>query len=157
MNTEYQVKPIGYVKVLNNSFSIELMHEYRPALRNLEGFSHLLILWWGHLSRRPKNNELVIGKLFKNGPEKMGIFSTRSPHRPNPILISTIEIQTIDINRGLITTAFIDAENGTPILDIKPYLPMDRVSACQTPEWCQHWPQWFEEYSKYNWMEEMAT
>lgn len=156
MNTKYQIKPVGYVKTQNNAFSIELMHEYRPGLRNLEGFSHLLILWWGHLSRRPEKDRLVIGQLFKNGPEKMGVFSTPSPHRPNPILISIIEIQSIDVDHGVIKTPFIDAENETPVLDIKPYFPMDRVRTCQAPDWCQHWPQWFEDFSTFNWREEMT-
>jgi tRNA-Thr(GGU) m(6)t(6)A37 methyltransferase TsaA len=156
MKTEYKIKPIGYVKVSDTSFSIQVEREFWPALSNLEGFSHLTILWWGHLSKRPQEDGLVIGKLFKNGPNSMGVFSTRSPHRPNPILVSTIEIQSIDFDQGIIETLFIDAENDTPVLDIKPYFPMDRVKVCQTPEWCQHWPKWFEDFSTYNWMEEIV-
>jgi len=155
LKNEFKIYSIGKAKVLDKSFVIQVDQDYRSGLNELKGFSHLNILWWGHRSKRLKGDELVIGQLFKNGPEKMGVFSTRSPHRPNPIQLSIIEIKNINIEKGIVETPFIDAENDSPILDIKPYFPMDRVKTCQTPDWYQHWPNWFEGYLKYNWMDEI--
>ena len=85
----------------------------------------------------------------------MGIFSTRAPGRPNPILLTTIKVKDIDLKEGTIFPQFIDAEPGTPVLDIKPYYPMERVRDCRVPQWCAHWPQWAEETAGYDWSGEM--
>jgi tRNA-Thr(GGU) m(6)t(6)A37 methyltransferase TsaA len=140
---------------MEKSYNIQIDQNYRSGLNELAGFSHLNVLWWGHLSKRLEGNELVIGQLFKNGPDNMGVFSTRSPHRPNPIQLSIVEINKLNIEEGIIEAPFIDAENGSPILDIKPYFPMDRVKTCRVPDWCQHWPKWFEGYLEFNWIDEI--
>ena len=95
-----------------------------------------------------------MGKLFKKAPEQNGVFSTRAPMRPNPVLISTVKIQEIDFDKGILTP-FIDADPGTPILDIKPYQPMERVKNATAPDWCSHWPQWQEEAAQFNWADEI--
>lgn len=157
MNSKFQIESIGEVKVENNTFSIKIDKKYVPGLENLVGFSHLQIVWWAHLTDNPQNRgRLVLPKLFKHGPDTIGVFATRSPVRPNPILISTIKVQEIDFDKGEIFTPFIDAEDKTPVLDIKPYFAMERVRDCAEPAWCQHWPKWFEDIGKFDWSNEIV-
>lgn len=146
------MEPVGTVHVSEGKYSVQVEKKYIPALTNIEGYSHLQIVWWGHLTDKPENRgKLIADRLFKNAPGKMGIFATRSPVRPNPVLITTIKVTGIDLEKGLITTPYIDAEDGTPVLDIKPYVPMERVKNLMVPEWFRHWPQWFEEAASFDW------
>lgn len=156
METTFQITGIGSVHVDNGTYAIQLDEKFLPALTSIEGFSHLQVVWWAHLTDSPQHRDnLTLGKLFKSGPDDMGVFATRSPVRPNPILISTVKVTDIDFDRGIIYTPFIDAEDQTPVLDIKPYFPMERVRDCEAPEWCAHWPQWFEDTMTFNWREEI--
>src|SRR5690554_969082 len=89
-------------------------------------------------------------KPYRDAPEKVGIFATRSPIRPNPILLTVVNIITIVNER--IYVAFIDAEEGTPVIDIKPYHPAtDRVKDLEVPKWCSHWPKWYEDSADFDW------
>ena len=157
MENAFQLESIGVVHVDENRYTIQLDRKFAPGLKNLDGFSHLQVVWWAHVTdSSQKRNRLVLEKLFKRGPDQMGVFATRSPFRPNPILISTIKVQRIDFDKGIISTPFIDAEDKTPVLDIKPYFSMQRVKHCQNPAWCQNWPQWFEETMSFNWSDEIV-
>lgn len=152
----FHIDSIGFVRIVDGTFSIQIYEEFLPALTNVEGFSHLQIIWWGHLADSPQNrNCLIAENLFKKGPDRMGVFATRSPIRPNPILVSTIEVIEIDFDNGVIYTSFIDAEDDTPVLDVKPYFAMERVRDCKVPAWCEHWPQWFEDTTVFNWRDEI--
>jgi tRNA-Thr(GGU) m(6)t(6)A37 methyltransferase TsaA len=156
MKNKFQVKAIGTVNIENDIYSIHIDEKFLPALKNIEGFSHLQIVWWGHQTDDSKNrNRYILEKLFEKGPDSIGVFATRSPIRPNPILISTIKIQEIDFDEGRIYTAFIDVDNNTPVLDIKPYFLMERVKDCDVPAWCEHWPKWFEDSLTFNWRDEI--
>jgi len=156
MDVNFQIESIGVVNVDANEFSIQIDKAYVAALENIEGFSHLQIVWWGHLCDTPQNrSSLISEKLLKKGPDKIGVFATRSPARPNPILISIIKVKEIDYKNGIIYTPNIDAGHGTPVLDIKPYHLMERVKDCKVPQWCQHWPQWYEDSTAYNWKDEI--
>ncbi|NJC96785.1 MAG: tRNA (N6-threonylcarbamoyladenosine(37)-N6)-methyltransferase TrmO [Anaerolineales bacterium] len=158
MNNTFQINSIGSVRVVGKVYSIQVNKKFLPALTNIEGFSHLQVVWWAHLTDSPKEREnFVLGKLFQRGPDRMGVFATRAPFRPNPILISTIKVQEIDFDKGIIYTPFIDAEDKTPILDIKPYFAMERVKNCRVPAWCAHWPQWFEDAMTFNWSAEIVN
>jgi tRNA-Thr(GGU) m(6)t(6)A37 methyltransferase TsaA len=101
---------------------VRLVSEWQPAdsLQGLEGFSHVWILFWFH-----KNNEnsRFHAKVFppRMEGEKVGVFSTRSPHRPNPIGLSLVKLDRVEKNG--IWISGIDLIEGTPVLDIKPYLP----------------------------------
>ncbi|MGD8781671.1 MAG: TrmO family methyltransferase [Ignavibacteria bacterium] len=156
MDTKIDIKPIGVVKSKNGIFSIKLAEQYISALTNIDGFSHLTIIWWGHLTNKTETtNSLVLNKPYKKGPEEIGIFATRSSeNRPNPILITNIYVQSIDFRKGIIYTPYIDAEDGTPVLDIKPYHKSERIQECQVPDWCKHWPEWYEEAATFDWENE---
>lgn len=95
--------------------------EVRKALRSLEGFSHVWIIFvfhkagarWKPLVRPPR----------LGGTRKVGVFASRSPHRPNPIGISAVELERIDSAAARLHLKGVDFLDGTPVLDVKPYLP----------------------------------
>lgn len=95
---------------------IELDRQYIPALQDLEGFSHIYTLYYFHKSKgwKPK----VIPFL---DTKEHGVFSTRAPHRPNPIGLSVFKLECIEDN--LIFISNVDVLDGTPLIDIKPYVP----------------------------------
>ena len=71
----------------------------------------------------------------------MGIFATRSPARPNPIALSTAQVIRIDHASGVIQIAYTDADNQTPVLDIKPTPQAWTGRSPAVPDWCSHWPK----------------
>ncbi len=149
----YTLEPIGRVAVGEDGFAIEVFEPYRKALRGLSGFSHLNALFWCHYLDSPEYRQLVVAdKPYKQGPDQVGIFATRSPARPNPIALTAVPVLGIDDEAGLVRIAYIDAEPDTPVLDLKPYLPaVDRIRDVATPEWCSDWPQWYEESATFDW------
>lgn len=155
MKNEIQVNPIGSVQSKNGMSFIQLKNEFKNGLSNIDGFSHLQILWWGNLFDSPEHrNQLITNKPYKTSPEKLGIFATRSQFRVNPILVTTILVEKIDFDNSIIYTPYIDAENNSPILDIKPYHLYERVEDCKVPDWCDHWPSSYEKSANFNWENE---
>jgi len=94
---------------------IELMPEYVEGLTDLDGFSHLILVWAFHKS---EGFNLLV--LPHDETTKHGVFSTRSPNRPNPIGLSVVRLKKIDGN--IIHIEDPDMVDGSPLLDIKPYL-----------------------------------
>jgi tRNA (adenine37-N6)-methyltransferase len=95
---------------------IEIFEEYTEGLSDLEGFSHIYLLFHLHKSRNFKLKVIP----FLDTVER-GIFSTRSPARPNPLGLSVVEI--LSIKKNIIRIKGIDMLNGTPLIDIKPFVP----------------------------------
>lgn len=96
--------------------SIEIFPEYIEGLDDLAGFSHIFLLY--HLHKISEARLKVIPFLDK---EPRGIFATRAPRRPNPIGLSIVKLLGVEENRIFIEN--VDILDGTPLLDIKPYLP----------------------------------
>jgi tRNA-Thr(GGU) m(6)t(6)A37 methyltransferase TsaA len=94
---------------------LELKKEYAAGLKDLDGFSHAIIIYYFHRSPR----EETTGRPFLE-EQRHGIFAIRSPHRPNHIGLSVIKIKRIEGNRLYFTE--VDVLDGTPLLDIKPYV-----------------------------------
>ena len=94
---------------------IELKEEYVPGLKDLDGFSHAILIYYFHRSEA----EHLEARPFLE-QETHGIFAIRSPHRPNHLGFSIVKIQRIEGNRLYLTEA--DMLDGTPVLDIKPYI-----------------------------------
>lgn len=95
--------------------TIEIMSEFEPGLQDIEGFSHLFIIW---VFDRAESYELLGIPPTDDRPH--GVFATRSPRRPNPIGLTVVEVLGRD-GRNLRVKG-IDMLDGTPILDIKPYM-----------------------------------
>lgn len=153
--TENEIKlvPIGIVEIGPDGFALNIAPEYCAALKGLDEFSHINVLWWSHYLDTPEYRSVMEAEQpYRDAPARLGIFATRSPLRPNPICVSVVPVMGVDMEKGLVTVPWIDAEEGTPILDIKPYHPSsDRVRDVQVPGWCQHWPQWYEESAEFDW------
>lgn len=96
--------------------SISIDPPYRPGLRGLEGVSHIFILTW--LDRSPRN--LIVQKP-RHATESKGVFALRSPVRPNPVGLHVVKLLAIDMARGKLEVDAIDALDGTPVIDVKPY------------------------------------
>jgi len=96
--------------------TINLLSPYRKGLKDLDGFSHVILLYHFHEARRPK---LSVTPFMDS--EKRGVFSTRAPCRPNPIGLSVVRL--LSVRGASLEVEGIDVLDGTPLLDIKPYVP----------------------------------
>ena len=137
-------KPVGYVKSNANEMidhnwgtvnsKIIINDELKDGLKGLEDFSHILVVYHlnkakfikeEHLTRRPQGREDM---------PVVGIFSQRVKDRPNAIGITSVKL--ISINHNIIDVQGLDAIDGTPVLDIKPYYPQyDLKQNATVPEW----------------------
>lgn len=142
MSEEFVIKPIAHIKsdfaekfgiprqsglvsALTSQIIFESEYAIADAVRGLEEYSHLWIIWqfskavredWSPTVRPPR----------LGGNTRVGVFGTRSPFRPNPIGLSAVKIEKIEIDENncpVITVSGADLLDGTPIYDIKPYLP----------------------------------
>lgn len=104
--------------------------EYEQGLADLDGFSHIILLYQFHLS---KGYSLMVTPFLDN--TKRGLFSTRAPRRPNPIGLSIVRLTKRDKNRLLIRD--IDVLDGTPLIDIKPYVPQFDIKEVTASGWLE--------------------
>ena len=134
-------EPIGYVHSPYNSTEdvpkglgarhdaagrLEILPRFEPGLTDIEGFSHLIVLWVFDRLNAPDRLELVGTPPSDNRPH--GVFATRSPRRPNPIGFTVVEL--VDRDGRSLNVRGVDMLEGTPILDLKPYLtsiPQDKL------------------------------
>lgn len=121
----------GLIPELEARIVFEPAFRNPDALRGLEGFSHLWLIWeFSESSKVNPSTPLPWSPTVRpprlGGNVRMGVFATRSPFRPNPIGLSSVQISRIELNSPdgpVIYVKGADLMNGTPILDIKPYLP----------------------------------
>lgn len=120
----------GLIPELEGRIVFEPEYRVADALRGLEGYSHLWLIWEFHKVRCEESPHSTFRATVRpprlGGNKRMGVFATRSPFRPNPIGLSSVEISRIELNTPdgpIIYIKGADLMNGTPILDIKPYLP----------------------------------
>jgi tRNA-Thr(GGU) m(6)t(6)A37 methyltransferase TsaA len=97
--------------------TVEILPEYSTGLIDLEGFSHVLLIYHFHESHRVS---LTVTPFLDSKPH--GIFATRAPNRPNPIGISVVKL--VKLEGSIIHVENLDILDGTPLLDIKPFIPM---------------------------------
>ena len=115
----------GLVKGLMGRIVFEPAYRTPEAVRGMEGFSHLWLLWgFSKVTRTGWSATVAPPRL--GGKKKMGVFATRSPYRPNPVGLSSVKLERVELDEHLgavIWVSGIDMLDGTPIYDIKPYLP----------------------------------
>lgn len=97
---------------------VEILEEYRPGLADLAGFGRVWLLFLFDRSR----GWAATVKPPRGGP-KRGVFATRAPNRPSQIGLTSVEVTGVDVAAGTIRVRGIDLLDGTPILDVKPYVP----------------------------------
>jgi tRNA-Thr(GGU) m(6)t(6)A37 methyltransferase TsaA len=111
--SDMPIQPAGAADVAG---TVEVFEAFREGLADLEGFSHLILLYHLHLSR---GFALRVVPFLDREPR--GLFATRAPARPNPIGLSVVRLEAIV--EGLLQITGVDVIDGTPLLDIKPYVP----------------------------------
>ena len=115
----------GLVKEAWGELVFEPEFQKPEALRALEGFSHLWLVFLFHQSIRTKWKPTVRPPRL-GGNERIGVFASRSPFRPNPIGLSAVMLEQVDLEHSsgpVLRLSGVDLVDGTPILDIKPYIP----------------------------------
>jgi len=108
--------PIQPAAAKSTGGTVEIFPEYAGGLKDLEGFSHIYLLFHFHLS---KGYSLQVRPYLDD--EMRGVFATRAPRRPVPIGLSVVRLRSIDGN--ILQIEDVDIVDGTPLLDIKPYVP----------------------------------
>ncbi|MCX8204882.1 MAG: tRNA (N6-threonylcarbamoyladenosine(37)-N6)-methyltransferase TrmO [Candidatus Nezhaarchaeota archaeon] len=153
MSVELSLRPIGFVRTplkdeeVRDSWpqgveaSIEILEEYEEGLTGVEGFSHLIVIFYMH--KVSEEQRRVLKVRFRRIAEKLGlsleelplvgVFCSDSPHRPNPLGVTIVEL--IERRGRLLRVRGLDAYDGTPVLDIKPYTPDRRISTLRLPKW----------------------
>jgi tRNA-Thr(GGU) m(6)t(6)A37 methyltransferase TsaA len=114
--TEKSAVPIQGIYARGCKGQVEVFPDYAGALKDVDGFSHLILLYHFHMSDGPK----LLCKPFLDKEEK-GMFAIRHFNRPNPIGISVVRLEGVRGN--VLDIADVDILDGTPLLDIKPYVP----------------------------------
>jgi tRNA (adenine37-N6)-methyltransferase len=141
---KFQIEPIGFIEspydrkfgvpkqaTISNveqparEGRIRLLPEFREALEELEGFDYIWAITYMHLNRgyKLKVNPKPVQGAVAQPPHAVGLFCTRAPHRPNPLALSALRVTHVDVKAGTVDVVGIDLLDGTPVVDIKPYIP----------------------------------
>lgn len=135
MNDTFQIHPIGWIGKKESTINIEIDPRYKDALLGMEGFSHILVLYWFHENDDSENRNILQVRPRRNPENPLtGVFATHAPVRPNLIAVSTCKIESID--GTIIRIDDIDARDGSPVVDIKCYVPEKRAfTNLKMPGW----------------------
>jgi tRNA-Thr(GGU) m(6)t(6)A37 methyltransferase TsaA len=139
----YQIHPIGSIRRADGGVHLEILEPYRPALKQLDHFSHVMVFWWADQHDNEESRSIMQTKPPYADDKVTGVFACRSEYRPNPIAMTTCRILEVDEEEGIVRVANVDAYDGTPVVDLKAYFPVcDRVQQASIPEWLSYWPEW---------------
>ena len=122
------IQPAGAAGVKG---TVEVFEKFRAGLKDLDGFSHIILLYIFH---RSQGFKLEVVPYMDTQPR--GLFATRAPKRPNPIGLSTVQLDRIE--NGNLHVRNVDILDGTPLLDIKPYVPEFDNYARIRAGWLEH-------------------
>jgi tRNA (adenine37-N6)-methyltransferase len=131
-----EIQPIGTVKQLGGDRAIiDLRPELAPALQGLSEFSHVWIFYWFNENDRPEERAILQVHPRRNPANPLtGVFATRAPVRPNLIGFTCCRI--ISVKKNILEVEGLDAREGSPVLDLKPYIPAsDALPEAQVPAW----------------------
>ncbi|MBN1964605.1 MAG: tRNA (N6-threonylcarbamoyladenosine(37)-N6)-methyltransferase TrmO [Anaerolineae bacterium] len=159
MNEQFTVRPIGCVRREDEGAVLEILPAYRPGLKQLEHFSHVIVLWWFTGYDNDESRATLQARPPYAEDHMTGVFAMRSEYRPNPIGLTTCPILAVDEAAGTVHVANIDAYEGTPILDLKGYFPVfDRVESPHIPPWLEDMgmPEWLPDFGMGIWEDEEA-
>lgn len=132
----YNLAPVGRVKRAKYGVQLRIDEQFRPGLKHLDKFSHVVVIWWADRFDSEEYRSKLQVKPFYADKVMTGIFATRSPYRPNPIAVTVCRILDVDEEEGVVVVSNIDAYDGTEILDLKGYFPVsDLVADARIPDW----------------------
>jgi len=136
------VEPVGFVKteavgkqVRDKKVISQIIfrEELTEALEGVKEFSNLFVLFWLHKIEGTERDIMKVRPRGRSDMPLIGIFATRTPHRPNPIGLTRVKL--LKVERNVVTVQGLDAFNGTPILDIKPFDNWDTTEDFKVAEW----------------------
>lgn len=133
MSQSFYLKPVGVVKKESEKIWIDIFDENNDALLGLDGFSHIYVFYWFHQNDTPEKRQTL--QVHPRGDQQnplTGVFATHSPLRPNPIALTLCKITAI--NGSQIEVKDIDAHDGSPVIDIKCYIP-ESIADVRLPDW----------------------
>lgn len=131
----FEVRPIGLFQKTAEHTRIVVDKKYQAGLLGLDGYSHIQVFWWFSNNDTPEKRSIlqVHPRGNRNNP-LTGVFATRSPFRPNLIALTLCKI--VSVKDNVIEIEKTDAFDGTPILDIKPFIPgYDTAEDAKVAEW----------------------
>ncbi len=140
--SEIVLKPIGVVRTTaigdevkdkTRTSQVVMCKELTNALDGISGFSHLFVLFWLHETSAKQRKLLKVHPRRRKDLPLLGIFATRTMTRPNPIGLTLVELVNVEDN--VLTVRGLDAFDGTPVLDIKPFDSWDNAETAKVPEW----------------------
>ncbi len=121
------------VKKRSNVSEIILREDLVHTLHGIEDFSHLYVIFWMHEVPKEERKKVKVHPRGRRDLPLLGIFATRTPHRPNPIGLTLVEL--IKVNDNTLTIRGLDAYDCTPIIDIKPFDMWDTTEDVKVPKW----------------------
>jgi tRNA (adenine37-N6)-methyltransferase len=135
MAETYSIQPVGKVVKRSGKTMLEIFPAFKDGLLGLDGFSHVQVYYWFDRNDSPdKRATLRVHPRGDKANPLTGVFATRSPVRPNLIGYSVCRIRSVEGNKIIIEN--IDAFDGSPIIDLKPYMPAsDCVPDASVPDW----------------------
>jgi tRNA (Thr-GGU) A37 N-methylase len=136
--------PIG--EVLRDAAGpyLQIAPDYRPALKGLADFGHVYVLWWAARYDDPELRGILRTPLPYADQREVGVFACRAPVRPNLVMSTLCEVLGVDEASGVVRVGDIDAFDGTPLVDLKPYYGCtDRVREPRQPDYLVGWDTWF--------------
>lgn len=137
----FQMKPIGRVEISGSTRTLRIAKEFVPGLLGLDGYSHVVVLYWFDRNDTPEKRKIL--QLHPRGNKKnplTGVFACRSPFRPNLIALTVCRI--LSVEGDAVKVENIDAFDKTPILDLKPYIPsIDSATQVRMPAWVTAKPE----------------
>lgn len=151
-NQAFHLKVLGRVCVDEavGRYSLEIDPPYREALQQLDRFSHVMVFWWADQMDGETQRQILTTDLPYAPGKRVGVFACRSEYRPNPIAVTTVPILSVDVEAGEVILPWIDAFDGSPVLDLKSYIPIsDRIREVHVAPWMADWPLWMEDAAEY--------
>lgn len=138
----FEINPIGTVHRKETGITLKIDVPYREGLLGLELHSHIVVFWWAVGNDFPQARQTLLVHPRPLPEKEMGVYATRSPRRPNPIMSTTCQVLGVNQATGEVQIQNIDAFDQTPIIDIKCYAPtIDRVRGelCAPWKWEDPW------------------
>ncbi len=134
----FTVHPIGHVQKSEDRTLIVIDEKYQAGLLGLDGWSHVQVIWWFDKNDTPEQRAIlqVHPRGDRNNP-LTGVFACRAPVRPNLIALSLCKV--VSVKDNVIEVEAIDAFDGTPVLDLKPFAPgLDSAKGVKVPDWTRN-------------------
>ena len=136
MNIHYKIYPVGKVHIEDERTYLEIFSEFKDGILGLSDYSHIVVLYWFSENDTPEKRK-TLQVIPRHNPDNplTGLFACCSPARPNLIAMTVCKI--ISVKDNLIYIEDIDAFDGSPIIDIKPFFGNEDIKNVRMPDWAK--------------------